>query len=526
MVYAFLSSPVQGLRDTRAAIHELKLPDGMEIWVDEIDHPRSKTDPSLLTVEDLFRHIQEASVFLVLLGTERHGWGAPHLSSRFLTRCSHHVSIREYYHCLTAMKTDRWEDFVTQARAQTIEAQRIADAGACDIQSFFPELRSRRFAFSNSIGSFLIPDLLTSQHVVVDLYANKSPEHLISKYGVDLDFLLTLKKDKHITICASAELEDYRGIEWMYPILVDPETIFRSTRLDAFVTSHDSGFRERKEKQRQRLKPLIHALSGEEFERLQQAAQRSAYQLDTADALVAYLSTILERAVPFDCYDMVEVAREAFARDMYVGLPELIRCDALLVKPHTEFFGGEIKYEHKRWTRIFQPESVSETEGAFDENQVRLRQVNALLFEARSGVSEYQLTNRDFWAHAEFAKSKILQLLEDSESRNDLVKAEQTLRECLASAGQFEPTHASIMAYCRKLKHELRHRMAFQKYGALVVGTVFNLATDDTPLGLKRVLDLMVGVAAIKYPLQRVVETVFPEMRVVRVLNQGHGTGS
>jgi hypothetical protein len=43
--------------------------------VDEIDHPRSPTDPSLVTVEDLFLLIREASVFLILLGSERHGTG-------------------------------------------------------------------------------------------------------------------------------------------------------------------------------------------------------------------------------------------------------------------------------------------------------------------------------------------------------------------------------------------------------------------------------------------------------------------
>jgi hypothetical protein len=40
MVYAFLSSPVYGLEDIRTAIHELKLPYGRTIWVDEINNPR------------------------------------------------------------------------------------------------------------------------------------------------------------------------------------------------------------------------------------------------------------------------------------------------------------------------------------------------------------------------------------------------------------------------------------------------------------------------------------------------------
>lgn len=75
LLYAFLSSPVLGLEDVRATIHDMRLPDGRTIWVDEIDRPRSRTEPSLVTIDDLFRLIREASVLLILLGSERHGSG-------------------------------------------------------------------------------------------------------------------------------------------------------------------------------------------------------------------------------------------------------------------------------------------------------------------------------------------------------------------------------------------------------------------------------------------------------------------
>ena len=87
MVYAFLSSPVYGLEDIRTAIHELKLPYGRTIWVDEINKPRLKGEPVFYTIEDLFKLIQQASVLIVLLANERHGsklvikngeWGSGH----------------------------------------------------------------------------------------------------------------------------------------------------------------------------------------------------------------------------------------------------------------------------------------------------------------------------------------------------------------------------------------------------------------------------------------------------------------
>jgi len=75
MIYAFLSSPVKGLRDIREDIHDLALPDGRTIWVDEIDNPRTLTDPAFVTVDDLFARIREASVLLILLASEKHGTG-------------------------------------------------------------------------------------------------------------------------------------------------------------------------------------------------------------------------------------------------------------------------------------------------------------------------------------------------------------------------------------------------------------------------------------------------------------------
>ncbi|MDP1547865.1 MAG: hypothetical protein Q8L87_17795 [Anaerolineales bacterium] len=74
MAYAFLSSPVKGLEGIRTGVHDLKLPGDRAVWVDEVDHPRSH-EPSLVTMDDLFRQIRDADVFIVLLGSERHGSG-------------------------------------------------------------------------------------------------------------------------------------------------------------------------------------------------------------------------------------------------------------------------------------------------------------------------------------------------------------------------------------------------------------------------------------------------------------------
>lgn len=73
MAYAFLSSPVLGLYELRGAIHDLELPGGRKVWIDERDKPRPDGEPTFVTIEDLFDLIRKASVFIILLGSERHG---------------------------------------------------------------------------------------------------------------------------------------------------------------------------------------------------------------------------------------------------------------------------------------------------------------------------------------------------------------------------------------------------------------------------------------------------------------------
>ncbi len=80
MLYAFLSSPVNGLRDLRQEVGALPLPDNHTIWVEEVDNYRTskelkKEDPFGYTLEVLFRRIREAQIFLVLLGVDRYGSG-------------------------------------------------------------------------------------------------------------------------------------------------------------------------------------------------------------------------------------------------------------------------------------------------------------------------------------------------------------------------------------------------------------------------------------------------------------------
>ena len=71
-----------------------------------------------------------------------------------------------------------WKDVESRARQETAFAKETTDKNATEIERFYPELypSSGAVSFTNTLGSYLIPDLLTSQTVVVDLYDWPSPE--------------------------------------------------------------------------------------------------------------------------------------------------------------------------------------------------------------------------------------------------------------------------------------------------------------------------------------------------------------
>jgi len=73
MYTAFISSPVKGLNAVREEIHQIKLPDGRQIYIDELDHPRHKGEPPFVTIKDLFDRIRNTPEFIVILATPRHG---------------------------------------------------------------------------------------------------------------------------------------------------------------------------------------------------------------------------------------------------------------------------------------------------------------------------------------------------------------------------------------------------------------------------------------------------------------------
>ena len=141
-----------------------------------------------------------------------------------------------------------WEEVKRRARDEAAFAKETTEKGANEIEKFYPELLSPEgeCSFTNTLGSYLIPDLLTSYGVIVDLYDWPTPESLIQIYGVDLDFLISLRDTGLVRLCANLPTERYKQCSWLFPLLADERTIYRSIRTPAFFSSIDPEFNYRR----------------------------------------------------------------------------------------------------------------------------------------------------------------------------------------------------------------------------------------------------------------------------------------
>lgn len=147
-----------------------------------------------------------------------------------------------------------WTDVLTNAYDQENHARHTATRQGVTMEDFYTELHTPPIsgAFPNTLGSHLIPDLLTSPCVVADIHDWPDPSGLIATYGVDLKFLLTLRDKGHVVLCANQLPERYENRPWLHDVLADKRTIFRSVRTPMFFHSHFQSWQRRETSSRRR----------------------------------------------------------------------------------------------------------------------------------------------------------------------------------------------------------------------------------------------------------------------------------
>jgi hypothetical protein len=411
-----------------------------------------------------------------------------------------------------------WQDVEKRAREETAFANEIAKKGATHIEQFYPELHSSPGtpSFTNTLGSYLVPDLLTSQTVLVDLYDWPSPDSLIKVYGVDLPFLLTLRDAKLVHFCANLPTDRYQSHSWLIPLLADSRTIFRSIRTPAFLGALDPDFTRRVSKRRADFERYFASLAVPEVERLC-GAVKAARPPNNAASLASVLAQWLERLASFRP-DLAAELSHGFEHDVVGRTPELMRLQRLIVSPHTAALGGMMKVERSIWATLFGEEGIDD---AIMEGQVRLQALNTYFSEVQLSLDAVDLTNEQLWNTIRHVnRDDIIDHLSDTERKADLLAVEEQLRVGLIAGGDRDPTRDSIQAYVDKLEAEVENLSRFTNLLGIAASTGFSFLSQNVLVGV----GIATGFFSRKYLLgdciRRATEGVIGKIRVVRVLGK------
>lgn len=411
-----------------------------------------------------------------------------------------------------------WKDVKNHAKDEASFAQGVADAGTPQIEQFYPELypSSGIPSFTNTLGSYLIPDLLTSQHVVVDIYDWPSPDSLIEVYGVDLAFLLALRDAKLITICANLPIQRYKAHSWVYTLLADHRTIFRSIRTPAFVSAADRDFERRRLDREKHLSRHFGALPGPELQRLCEGV-KSAHPPSDARSLASVLAQWIERLATFEP-EIAAKLGDQFERDVIGRVPELMRLQRLIVSPYTAALGSMMKIERKNWAALFGEESI---DSLLIDGQVRFQNLNTYFSEATLSLDSVDLTSAELWKsirHSE--RNKIIEYLSDEARKAELMAIEEEVRIGLVKGGDRDPTRKTIRRYVEKLNSEVENLRRLKDVFGIAAPIAFGVLSENVLAGLS----VAGGIFSSKYllgeHLRRLTENLIGKLRVVRVLGK------
>lgn len=411
-----------------------------------------------------------------------------------------------------------WSSVQKRAKEEKAFAKEVASKGAGQIESYYPELHSLPGgrSFTNTLGSYLIPDLLTSECVVVDVYDWSTPESLIDVYGVDLDFLLALRDADLVKICANLPVERYEKHSWLFPILADKRTIYRSIRTPAFFAKRDPEFDVRRATREKDFRKYFASLPSDQLRRLCSAVT-SAHPPKDASALASVLSQWLERLVAIDAEIAAEIC-DRFELRVIESTPELMRLQRLMVSPHSAYLGGKMKIERNRWASLFGEESI---EDAIVDGQVRLQKLNAYFSEVVLKLDETDLTNAQQWhSMRSTERKKLLDDLGDTQKKADILAAEEELRVGLAFGGDRDPSRESIRTYVERLESQAKSVWRVRDTLSIAAPVVFGLLSESVVVGLT----VAGGLFSSKYwfgeRIRHFTESVIGKLRVVRILGK------
>lgn len=327
-----------------------------------------------------------------------------------------------------------WAAVEENSASQLNQFSRISNNGEA-IEAFYPELHGPELEgqFVNVSGGPLIADLITAPHVVFDLYPYRDEAELIQRVGVDLKFLLALRDRKLITIAANADLSAYRDCSWIYHVLADQRTLFRSVRTPLFFQAICPDIVEKRENLKSYLERRFNEMSSDEF--ALHIAHTAHWEAPTAQSLARQLSWEWARVeslseLTFE-RDAQESEQEGYSIDDVLRrpdkwLPVLYRDFTLIVTPHSGALGGVARIPSGRLRQWF-PESAHEPDlmelSYFDE-------IHQFLLSVGPKINSVTISGSQYWASLDrMQRHVLLDCLSDSAGeRSRLMRVERNLR--------------------------------------------------------------------------------------------------
>lgn len=410
-----------------------------------------------------------------------------------------------------------WDDVQARAATETRFVDRLKGENIRSIEAFYPELYEvpGHSAFTNTLGSDLIADVLTSRRVLVDLYAWPDEQGLIQTYGVDLQFLVRMRNAKLVRLCANLPVQRYRNCHWLYDTLADDGTIWRSVRTPGFFASMDPGFDRRRRDREESL--YSHFSACPEALPVLFSLADPAHPPRTAAELAAVLSHWIERVVSFEP-ELAAPIIEDFEKYAHQRIPELKQVRRLVVSPYSAALGGTMKMWRHHWSSLFGEESVAEV---LREDLLRSRVLLSYLSETTLGLTLSDLSAEQTWQSiTEATRCRILDFLIDAQARIDLIAAEEHIRTGLAAQGAQDPTRDDIRAYMAEAERTVNRLERIWDGAKIALPIAFGAVNNSWLLAVEVGGGLFCSKQLLGARAQAIVENLIGKVQIVRTLKR------
>lgn|GEM_PF-6783250 len=410
-----------------------------------------------------------------------------------------------------------WEGVEKRIGEEIRFVDRLKAKNVQGIEAFYPELYHSpgRCAFTNTLGSDLIPDAITSRKVLVDLYDWPDESGLIRTYGVDLGFLQAMREAKRIRLCANLPPERYEQCTWLHETLADDRTIWRSIRTPGFFAASDPTFDARRNERADSLRRYFtaHAELVPELARLTDPAHPAT----TATQLAEVLSHWIERLLSFEPELGTPIARD-FEKNARERIPDLKRLHRLAVSPFSAALGGTMKMWRHRWSSLFGDEGIAEVSG---EGLLRSRELLSYLSEVKLSLTASDLATEQTWrSMAEATRLRLLEFLQDEQETADMIAAEERIRTALAARGEQDPTREDIRAYLADVERTVRRLGGIWDGARIALPIVFGAVSENWLLAAEVGVGLVCSRRLLGDRAQHIVEGLIGKVQLVRTLGQ------